>query len=145
MKKQTGRSMIEMIGVLAIIGVLSVVVLKGFSLAMARHFSNTIIDYATKCGIAIQTKSDGSFDIPSVSCSNITALGEPLPSNVYSINVAHKAHGDTNVQINFEQKSKITHAMAALLSVEDEINFCFTPEYKLWISGVCSLPTVPEP
>ena len=42
-KTQSGRSMIEMLGVLAIIGVLSIAALSGFSYAMNRHKANETI------------------------------------------------------------------------------------------------------
>ena len=41
---QTGRSMIEMLGVLAIIGVLSVGGIAGYSKAMAKYRVNKTID-----------------------------------------------------------------------------------------------------
>ena len=41
---QSGRSMVEMLGVLAIIGVLSAGALKGYSAAMFRHKTNQTID-----------------------------------------------------------------------------------------------------
>ena len=44
MKNQSGRSMVEMLGVLAIIGVLSAGALKGYSAAMFRHKMNQTID-----------------------------------------------------------------------------------------------------
>ena len=42
-KFQSGRSMIEMLGVLAIIGVLSIAALSGFTYAMNRHKANETI------------------------------------------------------------------------------------------------------
>ena len=47
-KSQSGRSMVEMLGVLAIIGVLSVGGIAGYSLSMRRHRANQIIDLAAK-------------------------------------------------------------------------------------------------
>ena len=47
-KSQSGRSMVEMLGVLAIIGVLSVGGIAGYSLAMRRHRANQIADFASK-------------------------------------------------------------------------------------------------
>ena len=41
-QKQTGRSMIEMLAVLAIIGVLSIAALVGFTYAMNKHRANTV-------------------------------------------------------------------------------------------------------
>lgn len=42
--KETGRSMVEMLGVLAIIGVLSAAGLAGYSKAMAKHKFNQTVD-----------------------------------------------------------------------------------------------------
>ena len=47
-KSQSGRSMVEMLGVLAIIGVLSVGGIAGYSLSMRRHRANQIIDLMSK-------------------------------------------------------------------------------------------------
>ena len=61
MKKiESGRSMIEMLGVLAIIGVLSIGGLAGYTMAMNRHRANTILDYISKCVVVAQTHGDGS-------------------------------------------------------------------------------------
>ncbi len=47
-KSQSGRSMVEMLGVLAIIGVLSVGGIAGYSLSMRRHRANGVVDAASK-------------------------------------------------------------------------------------------------
>ena len=47
-KSQSGRSMVEMLGVLAIIGVLSVGGIAGYSLSMRRHRANQVVDYISK-------------------------------------------------------------------------------------------------
>ena len=47
-KHESGRSMVEMLGVLAIIGVLSVGGIAGYSLSMRRHRANQIVDYVAK-------------------------------------------------------------------------------------------------
>lgn len=47
-KPESGRSMVEMLGVLAIIGVLSVGGIAGYSLSMRRHRANQIVDYTSK-------------------------------------------------------------------------------------------------
>ncbi len=43
-KKQHGRSMIEMLGVLAIVGILSAGGIAGYSMAMQNHKTNTLIE-----------------------------------------------------------------------------------------------------
>ena len=50
-KSQSGRSMVEMLGVLAIIGVLSVGGIAGYSLGMRRHRANGIADVASKYAV----------------------------------------------------------------------------------------------
>ena len=47
-KTESGRSMVEMLGVLAIIGVLSVGGIAGYSLSMRRHRANGVVDAITK-------------------------------------------------------------------------------------------------
>ena len=48
LKSQSGRSMVEMVGVLAIIGVLSVGGIAGYSLSMRRHRANGVVDILSK-------------------------------------------------------------------------------------------------
>ena len=52
-KSQSGRSMVEMLGVLAIIGVLSVGGIAGYSLSMRRHRANGVADAMSKYGLII--------------------------------------------------------------------------------------------
>ena len=47
-KSESGRSMVEMLGVLAIIGVLSIGGIAGYTMAMNRFRANEIIDMANK-------------------------------------------------------------------------------------------------
>ena len=47
-KSESGRSMVEMLGVLAIIGVLSVGGIAGYSLGMRKHRANQIADTVSK-------------------------------------------------------------------------------------------------
>ena len=52
-KSQSGRSMVEMLGVLAIIGVLSVGGIWGYSLSMRRHRANGVADYVSKFALGV--------------------------------------------------------------------------------------------
>jgi len=47
-KQESGRSMVEMLGVLAIIGVLSVGGIAGYTLSMRRHRANAVVDSVAK-------------------------------------------------------------------------------------------------
>ncbi len=82
---QNGRSMIEMLGVLAIIGVLSIGGLAGYTMAMNRHRANQILDYASRCVVVAQTSGDGST-IKTGSCVGILD-GEPLPGGATKVEI----------------------------------------------------------
>ncbi len=51
-KIEQGRSMVEMLGVLAIIGVLSIGGIAGYNMAMNRYKANEILDMASKLSVA---------------------------------------------------------------------------------------------
>ena len=83
---QKGRSMIEMLGVLAIIGVLSIGGLAGYTMAMNRHRANQILDYVSRCAVAAQTKGDG-YKIDAASCKDLLPLETEPNGLVGSISV----------------------------------------------------------
>jgi hypothetical protein len=53
---ETGRSMTEMLGVLAIIGVLSIGGIAGYTYAMERHYTNEILNAASQRAIVIASQ-----------------------------------------------------------------------------------------
>ena len=55
--KEQGRSMVEMLGVLAIIGVLSIGAIAGYTMAMNRYRANQILDMASKMSMAVQART----------------------------------------------------------------------------------------
>ncbi|MBQ3695409.1 MAG: hypothetical protein II938_00335 [Alphaproteobacteria bacterium] len=55
MKNESGRSMVEMLGVLAIIGVLSVGGIAGYTMAMRKYKANEIMNAASMMAIYCQT------------------------------------------------------------------------------------------
>ncbi len=57
-KKQSGRSMIEMLGTLAIIGVLTITVTEGFQMALNRHRANEIMNWVSACAVTAQTSTE---------------------------------------------------------------------------------------
>ncbi len=72
MKNEYGRSMIEMLGVLAIIGVLSIGGLAGYTMAMNRHRANQILDYVARCAVIAQTDGDGTNLATDTACKTLT-------------------------------------------------------------------------
>ncbi|MBE6463110.1 MAG: hypothetical protein E7005_05065 [Alphaproteobacteria bacterium] len=71
-----GRSMIEMLGVLAIVGVLSVGGIAGYSKAMVKFKTNKLLDQITQTITNIQTMFAQSRDYRGL--SNDTAIGAQL-------------------------------------------------------------------
>ena len=57
---ESGRSMVEMLGVLAIIGVLSIGGIAGYTMAMNRYRANEVIDAASKMAVINMTKQTGT-------------------------------------------------------------------------------------
>ena len=56
-EKSHGRSMVEMLGVLAIIGVLSIGGIQGYTIAMRKHRANEILNALQKYAISYYTKT----------------------------------------------------------------------------------------
>ena len=78
MKKiESGRSMIEMLGVLAIIGVLSIGGLAGYTMAMNRWRAANLSDYVSRCVVVAQTKAMTGRIGSNTDCE--TVLGEDAP------------------------------------------------------------------
>ena len=57
---ETGRSMVEMLGVLAIIGVLSVGGIAGYNMAMKRYRANEILNTASMMVMMASAKDGGN-------------------------------------------------------------------------------------
>ena len=82
-KNESGRSMVEMLGVLAIIGVLSIGGIAGYTLSMNRYRANAIVDAANKYAslvfgscqaqLATQQQALSSCTPPTVAALGITA------------------------------------------------------------------------
>ena len=77
-KKQFGRSMIEMLGVLAIIGVLSIGGLLGYRRAVNNHQANVILDDANRLAFVVM-ENDRAFEPNTV----ITDDFDFVPTGIY--------------------------------------------------------------
>ena len=65
-EQESGRSMVEMLGVLAIIGVLSVGGIAGYTTAMNKYRANEIADAASKVAVMAEVASDGTADLGAI-------------------------------------------------------------------------------
>ena len=95
LKSESGRSMVEMLGVLAIIGVLSVGGIAGYSLSMRRHRANGVVDVVSKYALVTygqcQQKILNGEANNLTNCSNHTTFENAgigaLPAGVKEISV----------------------------------------------------------
>ena len=62
-RSEKGRSMVEMLGVLAIIGVLSVGGIYGYTIAMNKHKANEVAQYMSMLDVLAQSKDAGEGGI----------------------------------------------------------------------------------
>ena len=116
-KVQQGRSMIEMLGVLAIIGVLSIGGLAGYTMAMNRHRANTVLDFAAKSGVIAQTQGDGSTKIDTTDCKNASLMGQEVSiSQIDKIEAEREANGVTKVTVTFKSSDGTGGVSQALAS-----------------------------
>ena len=77
-KLESGRSMVEMLGVLAIIGVLSVGGISGYTISMRKYRANQIVDLASKLALVnyslcMKEIIDGTRSI-TYGCGNMISL-----------------------------------------------------------------------
>lgn len=92
---ESGRSMIEMLGVLAIIGVLSVGGIAGYSKAMLKYKTNKAIDEITQLSSNIRIAFGNSKDYADLNGNVINAFNI-MPSEMY--NVKDTTNGDNTYQ-----------------------------------------------
>ncbi len=77
-KIESGRSMVEMLGVLAIIGVLSIGGIAGYTTAMNRYRANEILDLASKVAVIAMTKSPADAATVTANLADVTSQATPI-------------------------------------------------------------------
>ena len=108
---ESGRSMVEMLGVLAIIGVLSVGGIAGYTRAMKNWRANEIIDAANKVVVLAETSDTSSEE----SYANIGTVGNIAGGAVTSIAAQRTSSGGT-VTITLKDNSAAMQALATAIS-----------------------------
>ena len=98
-KNENGRSMVEMLGVLAIIGVLSISGIYGYTVAMRNHRANEIIQTASMLVVMAHSANSGEGG-----CVELPKVG--LPTRLGGVDVDMKAElshdGSVDVTIGVE-------------------------------------------
>ncbi|MBQ9270790.1 MAG: hypothetical protein IJ218_00795 [Alphaproteobacteria bacterium] len=99
---ESGRSMIEMLGVLAIIGVLSVGGLAGYSKAMSKHKINKTIDQITQIVASTRALFAGHSDYASLTKDDKTNYkliqkGHLVPEDMLTVDSSGVVNGLENI------------------------------------------------
>ena len=89
MNNETGRSMVEMLGVLAIIGVLSVGGIAGYTMAMNKYRANEILNTASMMSMLAKSANGGAGN----DFSTLEAAGLSAPYS--GITMATSGNGGT--------------------------------------------------
>lgn len=84
LNQESGRSMVEMLGVLAIIGVLSIGGIAGYTMAMNRYKANEILNAAQMLSIAAQSANAGKGDA-SVKLTDLGYSEETLHGATFAV------------------------------------------------------------
>jgi len=134
MKTQTGRSMIEMLGVLAVIGVLSVGGLFGYQRAMRNNRINNAIAYVNTCFSHIRGKGFGieplnlnpGNGLPrSIECNSADGLGEPFPPGVTDASCYREAGGSTTCFLYMNMDDSFNDIIAGKLGINTDDGYAF--------------------
>ncbi len=110
---ETGRSMVEMLGVLAIIGVLSIGGIAGYTMAMNRYRANEVVDMATKYAVIAYTSREtnkamhggveADFAVPSLT---ETGLATSSTINGVTIDKADVYDNAVAIVLTFDENSE---------------------------------------
>jgi len=80
-KLESGRSMVEMLGVLAIIGVLSIGGIAGYTMAMNRYKANEILN-AASMALVVAMSAEGGSGISAATAYTTLVPGATNPAGV---------------------------------------------------------------
>ena len=114
MKNESGRSMVEMLGVLAIIGVLSVGGIAGYTMAMNKYRANEIAAAAAQCGImAVAKATTGGSNVSSTDCSDLMEIPSSASGNISSMKVVAGTDGTSTVTV-IAKDTKVNTALKGM-------------------------------
>lgn len=117
--KEQGRSMVEMLGVLAIIGVLSIGGIAGYMMAMNRYKANQILDMGSKLSVVSQSLYAANPDKWSPSDAyNSMGFDECGSSSDYESTFEVNIDGEVDVYV---WKDGIHNALKSITGVEDSM------------------------
>lgn len=119
-RNEVGRSMVEMLGVLAIIGILSVTGIYGYTVAMRQYQANEIAQTASMLAIMAQAADHGSGDCLELSQTN-------LPKNPGGVSVDMAADPTSNyvdIFIKNMDTESVTELCAVIQGLSPIVDAC---------------------
>ena len=117
---ETGRSMVEMLGVLAIIGVLSIGGVAGYVLAMHRHMANETANQITMASVILQTGQIPDEDVLVGQYAEVI-IGDD-DSRVDAIIKANPERAPIKVNVDKEACPMLKRLLADNCDIVDETN-----------------------
>ena len=121
-KNESGRSMVEMLGVLAIIGVLSIGGIAGYTLSMNRYRANAIVDAANKYASLVFGACESQKAQGASSCTVPEFAKTGLTSPETGVSFSATAGDGTKVPVTITftgGKSGVSAAVASVLGEDD--------------------------
>ena len=100
LQNETGRSMVEMLGVLAIIGVLSIGGIQGYTYAMNKYRANNVLNEMNIASLHLATTL-----LSSRNAQKMIALGEPYDSGTFT----HEAYPFNYGCGNYDSEERSCH------------------------------------
>ena len=125
---ESGRSMVEMLGVLAIIGVLSIGGIAGYTMAMNKHRANELLDGGSKRAMVAMQQIALGYDAKDVSFAEFTGedgfTGSPVAvgSGLIGIQASNVKQAVCETLVNMTDRENV------FVSVNDE-----TPEEPIGV------------
>ncbi len=117
---ESGRSMVEMLGVLAIIGVLSIGGIAGYVLAMRRHMANETANQIMMASVILQTGQIPDEDIRVGQYAEVI-IGDD-DSTVDAIIKANPERAPIKVNVDKEACPMLKRLLADNFDIVDETN-----------------------
>ena len=133
LKSQSGRSMVEMLGVLAIIGVLSIGGIAGYTMAMNRYRANEVLSVAAQLAVLAQTVNQGNGG-EAMGLTNLGLAADKVPGlDASSGSISATTTGDTTtITISGLSSDKVA---AAIKSIAGGGNDCSETTCNLTMDG----------
>ena len=145
-KNESGKSMVEMLGVLALMGLLAILGAKGYDIAMERAMANNIINEVNRRSVVYSQQMIANGDLSSTEFENEKNLGssvvtgEKLGSQLFRVKVTEVSSAscrhiinsgyDRPIQITADDVVVTKDNLEACGELETTMGFVFTKELR---------------